>query len=192
MPKEWTMAYDEDIGPTLKRRSFLGFTALVSAGLGAIGGRRAEAHNLLPGQFGSPAYEKAAGVEIGYRAVFQSPHVEATFKLGDNLEHLLLAQAKNWLNGFQFSYKTRPEDLHVISATYASANLLTYNDSMWQKYRFGEKYGVIDPKTNAPAIRNPFWPSRFPKGSTDPDHPESIYQDSGMEALQKRGVLFLT
>jgi hypothetical protein len=178
--------------PTLKRRSFLRFTALVSAGLGVIGRRQAEAHNLPSGQYGSPAYDKAASVDMGYRAVFQSPHVEATARLGNNLEHLLLLQIKNWLNGFQFSYKTRPEDIHVISATYASANLLTYNDSMWQKYRFGEKYGVTDPKTNAAAVRNPFWPSRFPNGSTDPDQPESIYQDSGIEALQRRGVLFLT
>lgn len=186
------MAHDDDLSPPLKRRGFLALTALASSGLAALGGRRAEAHNLQPGQYGSPAYDKAAAADMGYRAVFQSPHVEAAVKLGDNLEHLLLVQIKNWLNGFQFSYKTRPEDLHVVSATYASANLLTYNDSMWQKYRFGEKYGVMDPKTNAPATRNPFWPSRFPSGGTDADQPDSIYQDCGIEALQKRGVLFLT
>jgi hypothetical protein len=131
--------------------------------------------------------------ETGERVVFQSPHIEASVRAGDHLEHLLLAQASNWLNGFQFSYNVRPEDLHLVSATYASANLLTYNDTVWQKYRLGEKYGVVDPKTGQPAVSNPFWPSRNgPAASTDPDNPKSRYRDNGIEALQRRGVLFLT
>jgi hypothetical protein len=116
----------------------------------------------------------------------------ATVRVGDNLEHLLLAQASNWLNGFQFSYSVRPEDLHLVSATYASANLLTYDDTVWQKYRLGD-VRRRGPKTGQPAVRNPFWASRHGSGaSTDPDHPKSTYQDSGIEALQRRGVLFLT
>ena len=112
---------------------------------------------------------------------------------GKHLDHLLLAQAKNWLNAFQFSYKVPPTDLHIVVATYASANLLTYHDSLWQKYRLGEKYNVIDPETNAPAVRNVFWPSRFgASASNDPDNPQSLYQDTGIEALQKRGLVFLT
>jgi len=78
-------------------------------------------------------------------------------------------------------------------ATYASANLLTYGDKVWQKYKLGEKYSVIDPATGVPATRNVFWASRFGSAaSTDPNDPKSIYQDVGIEALQKRGVLFLT
>jgi hypothetical protein len=133
------------------------------------------------------------GADGGYRAVFQSPNIEASVKVEERLEHLLLLQAKNWLNGFQFSYKARPEDLHVVVATYASANLLTYGDAVWKKYRFGEKYNVIDPVTGAPAVRNVFWPSRFGTGAAaDPDNPKGINNDTGIEALQRRGVLFLT
>jgi hypothetical protein len=174
------------------RRGFLGLGAL--SALASWGfARTVSAHNLPPGQYGGPAYDKALGVKEGYRAVFQSPNIESSTLIDNQLEHLLPLQVKNWLNGFQFPYKTRPEDLHVVVATYASANLLTYADPIWQKYRLGEKYNVIDSATGAPAVRNLFWPSRVSAGaSTDPDNPKGIYHDAGIEALQKRGVLFLT
>jgi hypothetical protein len=154
---------------------------------------QAIAHNLPPASFGSPTYEQALAATGDYRAVFQSPNIEAAVLIGKHLSHLLLLQAKNWLNAFQFSYKVSPADLHIVVATYASANLLTYNDSVRHKYRLGEKYNVIDPETNAPAVRNLFWPSQFgANASTDPDNPQSVYHDAGIEALQKRGLVFLT
>ena len=177
------------------RRAFLTLGAVASAAVSAARARPAAAHNLPSGQFGSATYDRALLADSGYRAVFQSPHVEAAVPPPNTkrLDHLLLLQTKNWLNGFQFSYKARPEELHVVVATYASANLLTYGDAVWQKYRLGEKYRITDPETGAPAVRNLFWPSRFgPSASTDPDHPESIWQDAGIEALQKRGAVFLT
>jgi hypothetical protein len=180
-------------GVRVDRRAFLGWGAALGSTLGLLRARKASAHALPPGSFDSPAYSRVLAAEAGYHAVFQSPHIEASVRAGDNLEHLLLAQANNWLNGFQFSYNVRPEDLHLVSATYASANLLTYDDTVWQKYRLGEKYGVVDPKTGQSAVRNPFWPSRNgPGASTDPNNPKSTYRDNGIEALQRRGVLFLT
>jgi hypothetical protein len=169
----------------------LGAAAVTALGVGRAS--QATAHNLPPNSFGSPAYEHALAAQSDYRAVFQSPNIEAAVLRGKHLNHLMLAQAKSWLNAFQFSYKVPPADLHIVVATYASANLLTYSDSHWQKYRLGEKYNVIDPEMHAPAVRNVFWPSRFgASASTDPDHPQSFYQDTGIEALQKRGLVFLT
>ncbi len=174
------------------RRAFLSLgSALTIAGLDRT--RRGEAHNLPSGQVTSAVYEKALRADGEHKAVFQSPFIEAVLPLSNRLDHLLLLQAKNWLNSLQFSYGVNPGDLHMVVATYASANLLTYGDAVWGKYRFGEKYNVIDPSTTAPAARNLFWPRRFPAdATTDPDDPQSVYQDAGMEALQKRGVLFLT
>jgi hypothetical protein len=175
------------------RRRFLQVGALttVAAGLGAM--RAAEAHVLPPKQSHAAAYEKALAVEGGTKAVFQSPFVEASIVRGKARIHLLLAQLNNWLNAFQFSYGMPPAELHTAAALYASANLLNYNDTMWQKYRFGEKYNVIDPTTNEPATRNVFWTSLFgPQASTDPNDPKSAYKDPGIEALQRRGTLFLT
>lgn len=175
-----------------------GAVAAASAGVASVAGpgrepRRAAAHNLPPGEFGGPAYDAALDAQGGMRGIFQSPMVEASVVAGDHLNHLLLIQMKNWLNGFQFSYEMEPDDLHAISATYASANLLTYNDHVWETYTFGEKYDVVDPATGEPAVRNVFWPSRFgPDAPKDPTAKDNAYQDTGIEALQERGAVFLT
>lgn len=177
----------------LNRRRVLGLGAAIAAAVGFDRARSASAHNLPSGEFGGAAYDRMAAVDTGYKAVFQSPNIEASVRTGNTLNHLLLIQLKNWLNGFQFSYKVRPEDLHTVVATYASANLLTYSDAVWAKYKLGDKYNVVDPTTNAPAVKNVFWASRFGEAaSTEPDNPQSVYQDTGIQALQRRGALFLT
>lgn len=179
------------------RRAFLRLTAATAA-TGALiaprpgGGPEVAAHNLPPGGFGSPLYTAALEAQGGMKGIFQSPNLEATVVSGKNLNHLLLIQLKNWLNGFQFSYGMDPATLHTIVATYASANLFTYNDAIWAKYRLGEKYAVTDPATGAPATRNVFRNYRFASPSQDPNNPQSIYQDTGIEVLQSRGAVFLT
>jgi hypothetical protein len=194
------MPVDQQPGDSWSRRTLLGRGAAVtvSAGVATFGlpGRAAQpaaAHNLPPGKFGSPAYEAALDANGGMKGIFQSPMVEATVVSGEYLNHLLLVQLRNWLNGFQFSYEMKPEELHSISATYGSANLFTYNDHVWETYKFGEKYDVIDPATGEPAVRNVFWPSRLgPDAPTEPAAKDNVYQDTGIEALQKRGTVFLT
>lgn len=175
------------------RRQFLRVGALTTMAAGIGAWRAAEAHVLPPEQSHAAAYEKILAMEGGAKAVFQSPFVEASVVPGKARVHLLLAQLNNWLNTFQFSYGMAPEELHTVAALYASANTLNYNDAMWEKYRFGEKYDVIDPATKQPATRNLFWPSLFgPEASKDPNDPKSAYKDPSIEALQKRGTLFLT
>lgn len=184
--------------PRWNRRAFLRLTAVATAATGALTahlpGTRPEvaAHNLKSGQFGSPLYTAALEAQGGIKGIFQSPNLESTVVVGKNLNHLLLIQLKNWLNGFQFSYGMDPATLHTIVATYGSANLFTYNDTIWAKYKLGEKWNVTDPATNAPATRNVFRPYRFASPSQDPDNPQSIYQDTGIEVLQTRGAVFLT
>lgn len=183
--------------PRWSRRGFLRVGAAATAA-GALAARLpgespgVAAHNLKPGEFGSPLYTAALEARGGMKGIFQSPNLEATVVAGKNLNHLLLAQLKNWLNGFQFSYGMDPADLHTIVATYGAANLFTYNDAMWAKYKFGEKYSVTDPATGAPATRNVFRNYRFADPSRDPENPQSVWQDTGIEVLQWRGACFLT
>src|SRR4051794_25879889 len=177
---------------TPSRRSLLRAGAALTAA-GAIARMPSRTAFAAQQTFGSPKYDAALAASGGIKGVFQSPHYDATNVAGTNLNHLLLLQLKNWLNGFQFAYQMEPGDLHTIVATYASANLLTYGDAVWSKYKLGEKYGIIDPSTGDPAVRNPFWPSRFgldaPK---DINAKNNFYQDTGIEALQQRGPVFLT
>jgi hypothetical protein len=184
----------------LSRRTALKLGAVVTAAAGASVGvpglettRSVAAHNLPPGEFGSPAYDAVLHADGGVKGIFQSPHIEAAVPAGTALNHLLLSQLKNWLNGFEHSYQLAPGELHTIVATYASANLLTYADPVWERYRLGEKYGLTDPETGAPATRNLFWFSRFGLDAPrDPENPRGFYQDTGIEALQQRGTVFLT
>ena len=61
---------------------------------------------------------------------------------------------------------------------------------MWDKYRIGEWLQVNDPKTGKPS-RNPYL-LKSVDGSTNPDDSNSIFQDTSIEALQERGVQFLS
>ncbi|MGI8483009.1 MAG: hypothetical protein ACR2OU_01950 [Thermomicrobiales bacterium] len=185
---------DDRSGFRPTRRALLR-TGAAAAAAGALGSavRPAALASTLPAGFGSPAYDAALKATGGIKGIFQSPHFDATLVSGKNLNHLLLLQLKNWLNGFQLSYQMPPADLHTLVGTYASANILTYGDAVWAKYRLGEKYEITDPATKAPAVRNVFWPSRFgPDAPRDPAAKDNVYQDTGIEALQRRGAIFLT
>jgi hypothetical protein len=141
------------IRPT--RRSLLQAGAAVTAAgaLARLAQPASMARTLNAPTFGSQVYDTALQAQGGVKGVFQSPYYDATIVSGEHLNHLLLLQMKNWLNGFQFSYQMAPEDLHTIVASYASANILTYGDPVWEKYRIGEKYNIIDPATGKPACR---------------------------------------
>jgi hypothetical protein len=32
-----------------------------------------------------------------------------------------------------------------------------FDDRVWEKYKFGEVFNIMDPQTKAPSLRNPFW-----------------------------------
>jgi hypothetical protein len=59
-------------------------------------------------------------------------------------------------------------------------------DELWEKYKFGEMFKVDDPKTKAPATRNPFW---MPKPG-DFSVPGIGNVEIGINELQSSGVLF--
>lgn len=60
------------------------------------------------------------------------------------------------------------------------------NNSLWEKYKFGDVFKVTDPKTNAPALRNPFWEPKPGDYSVPGVGPVEI----GINQLQASGVLF--
>jgi len=177
------------------RRLFLraGAATAAATALGAVVRPGTDLGALAAPTFGSPAYDAALKASGGVKGLFQSPHVDASIAAGDAVNHLLLLQLKNWLNAFQFAYQMDPKDLHTLVATYASANVLNYDDTIWEKYKLGEKYGITDPTTGKPAVRNVFLPSRFgPDAPKDPAAPNNHYQDTGIAVLQERGALFLS
>jgi len=189
------MSTGNHLNPRPTRRTLLmtGAAATAASALGTWAIPSAMARNLRAQTFGSTIYDNALKVDGGIKGVFQSPYYNATLVSGKHLNHLILLQLKNWLNSFQFAYKMPAEDLHTIVATYASANILTYGDAIWEKYKLGEKYEIVDPATGNPAIRNLFWEARFgPDAPKDITAKDNYYQDTGIQVLQERGAVFLS
>jgi intracellular sulfur oxidation DsrE/DsrF family protein len=61
---------------------------------------------------------------------------------------------------------------------------IVLNDAVWARYKIGEQYGIMDPATKAPALRNPFIAANLqPQGL--------VSAEQTVEALQSRGVMFL-
>jgi intracellular sulfur oxidation DsrE/DsrF family protein len=106
-------------------------------------------------------------------------------------EGRFLNNIKNSINGFQFGFDIPAAQIKIVSAMHGPSNLLNFDDAMWEKYRLGEFLQVTDPKTGKPATRNIYYPSNG-HDSSDPEDRASRLQDTSMEALQGRGVQFLS
>ena len=104
-----------------------------------------------------------------------------------------LNNIKNSLNGFRFGFGYPTDQIQVLAALHGPANLLNFDDYVWEKYRVGEWLKVDDPKTGKPATRNIFYSAQMPHfASKDPESEESIFQNTSIEVLQSRGVRFLS
>jgi intracellular sulfur oxidation DsrE/DsrF family protein len=107
-----------------------------------------------------------------------------------------LNNIKNSLNGLHFGFGIAADAIQIVAALHGPANLVNYDDYVWQKYRVGEWLKVEDPTTGAPAVRNVFYPSvsgsKLQYSSSDPNDEGSAYQDKSVQGLQSRGVRFLS
>jgi hypothetical protein len=108
-----------------------------------------------------------------------------------------LAKVKNSLNGLHYGFGVPVDQIKVICGMHGPANLLNYDDYVWQKYQIGAWLQIDDPQTRQPAVRNPYYLSKFTDAdaqitsATDPSAETSPLQDASMQGLQRRGVRFL-
>jgi hypothetical protein len=164
-------------------------TMVMMLGGTAVGSGAAWAHDLRPGD---PSYRFREYEDI----VNRSAQIKQVYQWPNIANAIIFANVRNGLNGFQFSYDIPPDELQVVVQSYASANAAVYDDYIWEKYRWGEALSVRDPQTNQPATRNiwyrtsvdhtTFTPGRQP---AERNHP--FFEDTSMEGLQRRRVLFL-
>lgn len=107
-----------------------------------------------------------------------------------------LNNIKNSFNGLQFGFGIPERQIKIAAALHGPANMLNYDDYVWQKYQIGEWLKVTDPASGKPAVKNLFYNSKVSLkqefAAKDPDDLNSIYQDTSMEALQSRGAQFLS
>ncbi len=172
-------------GPT--RRSFLA----VSSTLALCSSKLLQAHDLKPGD---PAYHFKE-----YEAIVNNPSlvIWQVYEYPNINNAILFANAVNGLNGFQFSYDIPANRIQVVVQAYSSANAVTYDDFIWEKYKFGEARNIKDPITGEFATRNIYYPAtvaytEIPNGIQPSDRNHPFYSDSSIEGLQRRRVLFNT
>lgn len=82
---------------------------------------------------------------------------------------------RNYMDAFRDVMKLEfPEVRTMVGITGGKAFTMNASDRLWEKYGLGERFGITDPATKAPAVRNIFM-----------DEPSL-----GIKALQARGTIF--
>ncbi len=174
----------------LSRRSFVSQTALGLAALGVSGEapRAAEAQLVWKGSEWKLAE---------FHKLVQHPaRVKQVFDVTQITGGKFLNNIKNSLNGLQFGFDIPKDQIKIAAGLHGPANLTNYDDYIWSKYRIGEWLNVIDPATGKPAVRNIFYPATHSLDAAafaqDPGEENSVYQDKSVQALEARGVQFLS
>jgi hypothetical protein len=86
-----------------------------------------------------------------------------------------------FLNSYNQAAGIADSDLGAVTVLRHSAIPIAFNDAIWARYKLGEAFGVEDPFTKAPALRNPYW-------HASEDEPAS--SSTAVETLLARGVIF--
>jgi hypothetical protein len=170
------------------RRSFVSRATSGIAAFGLFGGvRRAAEAQLVwkTSEWKLAEFQKLVNEPARVKQVYD------VVEIGDGT---FLNNVKNSLNGLRFGFGIPEQQIKIVAGLHGAANLLNYDDYVWDKYRIGEWLNVTDPATGKPSVKNLFYNS---KGglekeftSKDPDDRDSIYQDASMQALQARGGSF--
>src|SRR5579863_10209754 len=170
---------------TLSRRSFVGQAVAGAAALGAVAGRVDAQLVYKSSDWKMAEFNRLLKSTARVKQMFEE------IQIGDGR---FLNNMKNSLNGFRFGFDIPADQVKMVGALHGPANMLNFDDYVWQKYRIGEWLKINDPKTSQPAVRNVFYPAKSTQPhspSEDPSDETSSYQDGSIQTLQSRGVQFL-
>jgi hypothetical protein len=171
------------------RRSFVSSAAAGVVALGMLNGSMDEAE----AQF---VWTTSEWRLADFQKLVKNPaRIKQMFDVVQIADGKFLNNMKNSLNGLRFGFGIPENEIKLVAALHGPANLLNYDDFIWEKYEIGAWLNVIDPVTQKPAIRNLFYKSTLAPGASslsDPSDFKSAYQDASIEGLQKRGVQFLS
>lgn len=174
----------------MNRRSFVSTAVAGFATVGLL-------QDASPASDAQLVYKKTDWKIEEFNQLAKSPaRVKQVYDVVQVNEGKFLNNIKNSLNGFDFGFGIPKDQVKIAAGLHGPANLLNYDDSIWSKYSIGAWLKVNDPATGKPATRNPFYASKVAPDSKytsqDPNSHDSIYQDTSIQALQSRGVKFLS
>jgi len=171
------------------RRSFVSGVAAGVTALGALSGISHDADAQL--------VWKASDWKLAeFQKLVKDPaRIKQVYDVVQIADGKFLNNVKNSLNGLRFGFGVPEQQIKVAAALHGPANMLNYDDYIWEKYQIGAWLKVTDPETEKPAARNIFYKSMTTAKSasaTDPNDRNSSFQDSSIETMQARGVQFLS
>jgi intracellular sulfur oxidation DsrE/DsrF family protein len=104
----------------------------------------------------------------------------------------VMTNIKNSLNTLQFGFGYEPKRISIAAVNHGPSVTYTYSDYVWTKYSIGDFFDFKDAAGNRIST-NVFFPRKYPAtASKDLNAENGYYQDTGITALQERGVLFIT
>ena len=170
----------------MKRTTFLAAGAAVVAASGS-----AAAATAVPGgthfveraaDFDRTAFDRAVGGNAQVKQLFEA----IAFKPA------MWNNVKNALNGLQFGFGIPADSIKIAMALHGPSSAYNYSDYVWQKYRLGEFYPLKNDAGESIATNIFLKPASAPSADADPDDEKSLYQNTSITTLQKRGVVTLT
>lgn len=163
------------------RRDFLGKLAGTAALIGIsnlpLTATAESIHSTAAGnkELSDPDEWLKANIKGKHKIIFDCPEPKELMTFAWPKAFLLTNQATG----------TQAKDCSVVIVLRHNAIAYVMDDSLWAKYKFGEMFKINDPRTKAPATRNPFW-------DTKPDDfqlPGLGAIPLGIKDLQADGVL---
>jgi hypothetical protein len=82
---------------------------------------------------------------------------------------------------FAYTFLAPNESATAVVILRHNAVLLAFDHGIWEKYKIGESFKIIDPETKAPAVKNPFF-------QTKPG--VLLVDDMALDRLLAKGVVF--
>jgi hypothetical protein len=142
------------------RRDFLAQIAATAATAAVASSARPLAAEQPPTAAPDGAFDDTWAKRVGaakHKAVFDAPEFS---------DGLALTQAWIYKRGYEAALGDRgPSVVPIVVVRHAAASMAV-DDALWAKYKIGALRKVDDPKTKAPAERNPW--SRTPAGTAQP------------------------
>jgi len=137
----------------MSRRSFVSTAATGVAALAAMG--------TVHSAEGQLVYTKSEWKVSEFNQLAKNPaRVKQLYDVTRIAEGSFLNNIKNSLNGLHFGFGIPEEQITIVAALHGPANMLNYDDFIWNKYQIGAWLKVNDPSTDRPAVKNLFYPSK--------------------------------
>ena len=163
----------------MNRISFLGSTAIGATAIAVPGGTTFVERK---SDFDEANFSRIVGRPVDYRLLWEAVAFVPGF----------LNNVKNAVNGLQFGFGVDPAQIVSVVGGHGPSSMYTYSDYLWKTYRIGEYFAIKDAASGETMASNTFLKKRATSTSTDPDDADGAYQDTSVEALQARGVTFMT